>query len=87
MGIFLSKNSVTSNDKLYQKVHKILNDGSSSFDEADMFILIGYDCSDENVIGDTWTLNSCGGNGDGHTKFNAFFEKFSFILQSNSFTK
>ena len=52
-----------------------------------MFTLIGYDFSDEIIIGYLQTLHSHGGNGDGHTKFNAFFEKCSFILQINGFTK
>ena len=52
-----------------------------------MFTLIGSDCVDENVIGDVWNLNSHGGNGNGHTKFNVFVEKCSFIIWSNGCTQ
>ena len=50
--IFLKTNDGTANNKATRKVHNICNYGLSSFDEANMFTLIGSDCVDENIIGD-----------------------------------
>ena len=87
MNIFLKTNSGTANDKIAQKVHKLLNDVSSSFDKYDMFTLIRSNFVEINTISDPQTINSCGGNGDGYTKFNTYFEKFSLILRSDGYTK